>query len=109
MNNKVNDEQEPMMTVVSVPQAHTAPGDAGELASRLIPDWELKPDSIDAVERLPSFASKLHECERVCNTPYSEISHSIQDALVLRRVQQMVNTVMLNPLWRSRLAGAGIT
>ncbi|GHH86971.1 hypothetical protein GCM10018793_60910 [Streptomyces sulfonofaciens] len=84
-------------------------GDARELASWLIPDWEWRPDSIDVVEKLPSFASKLRECERVCNSPYSETAHDIQDALVLRRLQQVVNTVLLNPLWRSRLAGAGIT
>ncbi|TKA09571.1 phenylacetate--CoA ligase family protein [Actinacidiphila oryziradicis] len=98
-----------MVSSLSVPQARLAPGDAVELASRLIPDWELKPDSVDAVEKLPSFASKMRECERVCNAPYSELSHNVQDALVLRRLQQMLNTVMLNPLWRSRLAGAGVT
>ncbi|MEV7190224.1 hypothetical protein AB0N81_00265 [Streptomyces sp. NPDC093510] len=46
---------------------------------------------------------------RVCQTLYSEIPHAIQDAVLLRRLQQMVNTVLLNPLWRERLRGAGIT
>ncbi|MFE4977805.1 hypothetical protein ACFRAR_37595 [Kitasatospora sp. NPDC056651] len=97
------------MSAVSIaPARPAAPGGAGELASRLIPDWELKPESIDAVEKLPLFASKLRECEQVCQAPYSEVPHEIQDALVLRRLQQMVNTVLLNPLWRTRLSGAGV-
>ncbi|MFC8449540.1 hypothetical protein [Kitasatospora sp. NPDC057223] len=93
---------------------HTAhgtlsPGSAEELANWLIPDWEVKPEGIDAVRTLPSFASKLRECERVCQAPYSRISHTVQDALALRRAQQLVNTVLLNPLWQSRLADAGVT
>ncbi|MEV8016961.1 hypothetical protein AB0O76_11545 [Streptomyces sp. NPDC086554] len=90
-----------------VPPTATAPGGATELAHWLIPDWELRPESVEAVTVLPSFASKLQECERVCQAPYSEVSHEVQEALVLRRLQQMVNTVMLNPLWRERLRGAG--
>ncbi|MFE7635112.1 hypothetical protein ACFU7Z_13920 [Kitasatospora sp. NPDC057518] len=97
------------MSAVSVaPDRPAAPGGIDELASWLIPEWELNPESVDAVEKLPSFASKLRECERVCQAPYSEVSHELQDALVLRRLQQMVNTVRLNPLWRSRLSGAGV-
>ncbi|MCX4670923.1 hypothetical protein OG453_30220 [Streptomyces sp. NBC_01381] len=90
-----------------VPPTATAPGGATELAHWLIPDWELRPESVEAVTALPSFASKLQECERVCQAPYSEVSHEVQEALVLRRLQQMVNTVLLNPLWRDRLRGAG--
>ncbi|MEU6124059.1 hypothetical protein [Streptomyces sp. NPDC047123] len=92
-----------------VPPPAPAPGGARELAHWLIPDWELKPESVEAVTVLPSFASKLRECERVCQTLYSEIPHEIQDALVLRRLQQMVHTALLNPLWRERLHGAGFT
>ncbi|ATL31425.1 hypothetical protein KY5_6407c [Streptomyces formicae] len=92
-----------------VPQAAPAPGGARELANWLIPDWELHPESVEAVTVLPSFASKMRECERVCQTLYSEIPHEVQDALVQRRLQQMVNTAMLNPLWRERLRGAGVT
>ncbi|MER5862906.1 hypothetical protein [Kitasatospora sp. NPDC002040] len=90
-------------------QGVLTPGSAEELANWLIPDWEVKPESVDAIRLLPTFASKLRECERVCQTSYSQVSHRVQDALALRRVQQLVNTVLLNPLWRSRLAGAGVT
>ncbi|MER5884078.1 hypothetical protein ABT160_09635 [Streptomyces sp. NPDC001941] len=79
-----------------------------ELVNWLIPDWELTPQTVDAVTQLPSFASKMREAERVCQTPYSEISHEVQDALVLRRLQQMYHTMRLNPLWRERLDAAGV-
>lgn len=95
--------------VTRVPPATPAPTGARELAEWLIPEWELRPESVEAVTVLPSFASKMRECERVCQTLYSEITHEVQDALVLRRLQQMVNTVLLNPLWRERLRGAGLT
>ncbi|MFJ4715578.1 hypothetical protein [Streptomyces sp. NPDC088785] len=84
------------------------PDAARDLARHLIPDQELRPASVAAVSALPSFASKLAECERLCGAPYSTLSHTVQDALVLRRLQQLVHTVRLNPLWRDRLDGAGI-
>lgn len=101
-----------MMTTTAVPQTVTAPGNPenpAELINWLIPDWEWKPESVALVANLPPFASKMRECARVLGTPYSELAHEVQDALVLRRLQQMVHTVQLNPLWRSRLHGAGIT
>ncbi|PSM43378.1 hypothetical protein C6Y14_11200 [Streptomyces dioscori] len=94
------------MTDTRVAQA--PPTDLRGLVDWLIPDWELTPPTPEAVTLLPSFASKMRECERVCGQPYSEISHEIQDALVLRRLQQMFHTVRLNPLWRERLENAGI-
>ncbi|MHC5904519.1 phenylacetate--CoA ligase family protein [Streptomyces sp. S6] len=100
------------MTATAFPYTAVAPGvpeNPVQLANWLIPDGEWKPDSVDAVEKLPSFLSKMRECARVLGTPYSQIPHEVQDALVLRRLQQMVHTVLLNPLWRSTLRGAGIT
>ncbi|OON80072.1 hypothetical protein B1H18_12915 [Streptomyces tsukubensis] len=90
-------------------QNHLSPREAAELAGRLIPDREWKPQSVAEVAQLPPFADKLRESARIHQSPYSELSHEIQDALVLRRSQQMVHTVLLNPLWAKRLAGAGIT
>ncbi|GGQ25480.1 phenylacetate-CoA ligase [Actinomadura coerulea] len=86
-----------------------SPVDGPELAARLIPEEEMRPWSVDAVPALPSFASKLRECERLCGIPYAETPHDVQDALVLRRLGQMINTVLLNPLWRERLAASGVT
>ncbi|MEW1862218.1 hypothetical protein AB0399_17895 [Streptomyces sp. NPDC088194] len=79
-----------------------------ELVRRLIPDLDHRPASIEQVSRLPSFLSVLRACEQTLGTPYSAVDHEVQDTLVLRRLQQMVHTVRLNPLWRERLAGAGV-
>jgi phenylacetate-CoA ligase len=82
---------------------------ARALAGQVISAEELAPGSVAAVCSLPTFASKMREYELACGTPYAEIPHHVQDALVLRRLQQMVNTVLLNPLWRERLSAFGIT
>jgi phenylacetate-CoA ligase len=76
--------------------------------ARLIPASELKPASIEEVAVLPSFLGKLRACEQLFDTPYAELPHPVQDALVLRRLQQMVNTLRLNPLWAQRLQQAGL-
>lgn len=80
-----------------------------QLTAKLIPESELQPESIDQIVKLPAFAEKMKACEQVCQTSYSEIDFALQDALTLRRLQQMSNTVLLNPLWKERLAAAGIT
>jgi phenylacetate-CoA ligase len=76
---------------------------------KLIPESELKPKSIDAVSKLPSFLDKMKACETHFRTRYAELDHDIQDAVVLRRLQQMTNTLLLNPLWKDRLAQGGVT
>lgn len=86
-----------------------SPAAAGQLASRVISDEELSPRTTDAVAELPSFAGKMREFERACGAPYAELPLAVQDALVLRRLRQMVNTTLLNPLWRERLHASGIT
>ncbi len=80
-----------------------------QLIAKLIPDSELRPESVEQVMHLPSFAGKMEACEQICQKKYSEINFAVQDALTLRRLQQMTNTVLLNPLWRERLTAAGIT
>ncbi|GAA0961178.1 hypothetical protein [Actinocorallia libanotica] len=82
---------------------------AADLAERLIPEEELQPRSAAQVAALPAFAGKLEECARQVGVPYCETPHDVQDALVLRRLQQIVNTVLLNPLWRERLNYFGVT
>ncbi len=79
-----------------------------DLVTRLIPPEEMEPGSIDEVTKLPSFLEKIRACEEHCRSRYAEIDHSIQNALALRRLQQMVNTLMLNPLWNERIREAGL-
>lgn len=73
----------------------------------LTPD-EVRPASIDEVEKLPSFLSKLRKLEQQEKKRFDQMEHETQNAVVLRRLQQMVNTVRLNPLWRERLDMAGV-
>ncbi|WP_436757398.1 hypothetical protein [Streptosporangium sp. V21-05] len=81
---------------------------SAELAARLIPEEELRPRSVDDVIRLPSFAGKLEECGRLAGVPYCETPLDLQNALVFRRLQQLVGVALLNPLWRERLHYFGI-
>ncbi len=78
-----------------------------ELGNYLIPDEELEPKSIDDVVKLPSFFEKMKECEKLYHKTYSEIDFEVQNALVLRRLQQMTNTLMLNPLWKDLIEKSG--
>ena len=82
--------------------------DAGQLAEELIPAAELNPVSVEEVLRLPRFRDKMRQCENCLGVPYAAIPRRVQDALVLRRAQQLVNTMMLNPLWRERIEAAGL-
>jgi hypothetical protein len=74
----------------------------------LIPDTEFNPGTADAVTRLPSFLSKIRAAEALAGAPFAETDALLQDALVLRRLGQMVETLRLNPRWAERIAGAGI-
>jgi phenylacetate-CoA ligase len=96
------------MTTTLTGTEHTA-RTAAALAARLLTDEELRPRSPGQVAELPPFAGKLEECARLVGAPYCEVPHDVQDALVLRRLQQIVNTVLLNPLWRERLHHFGVT
>ncbi len=76
--------------------------------ARLIPPSEIEPSSIEEVTRLPSFLDKIKACEELCQAGFAQIDHSIQKALVLSRLQQMVNILMLNPLWNERIRESGL-
>jgi phenylacetate-CoA ligase len=88
---------------------HLPAKDIEDLVTRLIPPTEMAPARADDVTALTPFLTVTNECAAALETPYSEIDHAVQEALVLRRLQQMVNTVRLNPAWRDRLAAAGVT
>jgi phenylacetate-CoA ligase len=81
--------------------------DAAALAA-LIPPAELHPADATAVARLPSFLSKIRAAEALVGMPFAAFDPVLQEALVLRRLEQMVATLQLNPAWAGRLAAAGI-
>jgi phenylacetate-CoA ligase len=80
-----------------------------KLVKSALPEAEMKPATIPDVVALPAFAEKMQALEVLCGCPYSEIDHNVQDALVLRRLGQMINTMMLNPLWKEAINQAGLT
>lgn len=83
--------------------------DIDDLVAALIPAPDLDPGSVADVLALPTFLDVMRRCEERLRTPYAEIDHDVQDALVLRRLRQLVNIVRLNPAWRDRLDRVGVT
>ncbi len=73
---------------------------------KIISDKELNPKSINEVLSLESFLKKLHKCEEIYEKDYSKIEFEVQEALVLRRLQQLFNITMLNPLWKDYISNS---
>jgi phenylacetate-CoA ligase len=76
---------------------------------RLFSEEELRPANIGAVIAQETFFSKMQQCAALFGKPYQRLDHGTQNAIVLRRLQQMVNTLKLNPLWNERLRAAGVS
>lgn len=80
-----------------------------QLVEQLIPDAELHPQSIARIPLLPAFSEKMQAMTQALGAArFDQLPLGTQQGLVLRRLQQMVNTVLLNPYWRERLAAQGI-
>lgn len=82
---------------------------AAEFAKTIIPDTEFSPESINDVKKQPTFYEKIKMVEQEKGTNFYKVATETQDAIVLRRLQQMVNNLFLNPFWKDRLHNAGIT
>ncbi len=79
-----------------------------QLIEKIIPEGELKPSSIEDVIELPRFYDKIKIIEKEIGKAFHEVDSNIQDALILRRLQQMTNSLFLNSFWKERLNAAGI-
>lgn len=79
-----------------------------ETVMQLIPDNEWKPQTIGEVIGLPSFTSVIKACEKRFQRKYAELDYKFQQALTLRRLQQLTHIAMLNPLWRERIGQGGL-
>jgi Coenzyme F390 synthetase len=90
-----------------IPTVSLHPVADADAIARLIREDELQPADPAAVARLPSFLSKIRAAERLTGRPFAEMDATLQDALVLRRLQQMVATLQRNPAWAKRLGAAG--
>lgn len=78
------------------------------LLERLYVEHELRPRTLDDVVAQESFAEKLRHCRTLFGRPFLELELTLQSAIVFRRLQQLVNTLLLNPLWRERLRNSGV-
>lgn len=80
----------------------------GQMVKQLIPDTELKPQSVDDVLKVKSFNDVIKESEEVAQKKYATQDYEFQQALSLRRLQQLTNIALLNPLWKERLQAGGL-
>jgi len=75
---------------------------------QLIPENELHPKSVEDVIKLSSFFDKIKICENKFNKKYAALDHTFQQSLTLRRLQQLTNIALLNPLWKERIKQSGL-
>jgi len=59
--------------------------------------------------RLPSFLSKMRSYEGAFGQPFDAMPLEVQETLVLRRLQQIINILFTNRLWRDRLSHYGFS
>lgn len=81
---------------------------ASKEVEQLIPDKEVAPESVEEVLSLPSFYEVIRTCEKHFGKKYAELNYSFQQALTLRRLQQLTHIARLNPLWKEQLEKAGL-
>lgn len=77
------------------------------LLKTLFPADQMHPGSAEDVLKLPSFMSKLKQCEQLFGKPFAALDHETQQAVVMRRAYQLVEILKVNPLWQERLKQAG--
>lgn len=74
-----------------------------KLSAQLIPDAELKPSDADAVLALPPFMEKIAGYEKAMGKPFAAIADDVRSPFIFRRIRQLVNIALLNPMWREKL------
>lgn len=83
--------------------------DLGCALDRLFNAAEITPATIDEVIAQETFASKLKQCPALFGKPFHQIDLDTQNAIIFRRLQQMFNTLNLNPLWQERFRRSGVS
>jgi phenylacetate-CoA ligase len=86
----------------------STPETTEQIVKHLIPDSELHPKSTDNIPRLTSFADVIKKSEKLLHIKYAAQEHAFQQALVLRRIQQLTAVALLNPLWKERIEQSGL-
>jgi phenylacetate-CoA ligase len=92
-----------------VKNAENGKSKEAELIKKIISDAELKPSSIEEVLKMGRFYDKIKAVEKETGKAFHEVDYTMQDALILRRLQQMTNSLFLNSFWKKRFNEAGIT
>ena len=83
--------------------------EAMECIRDLFPEHKMHPKTVEDVLNQSSFLSKIRAYEEVHSQAFDAMPSELQDALILPRLQQIVNTLMVNPLWKERLREHGVT
>ena len=76
---------------------------------RLFPEQELHPRMVEDVLIQSSFLDKIRAWERIHSQSFDAMPSELQDTLILPRLQQIFNTLLINPLWKERLQDHGIS
>lgn len=75
-----------------------------ELATWAIPDSSLELNTVADVLVLGSFQSVLRRVEQRTGVRFGQLPMATQQAVVNRRLSQLLATLRVNPIWRERLA-----
>lgn len=90
--------------------AHAASSDdmswAHLLAGDILPDEMLAPRNLEEIAALPGFLTTLRAAEHRGGRLFGQLPPAFQNALIERRLSQLVNICRTNPLWRARIDGA---
>lgn len=82
---------------------------AADLPAAVLPDAVMHPASVDDVLALPPFLSVLRAAEARAGRSFDTFPAADQDALVLRRLEQLLAVARVSPAWGARLADAPVT
>jgi phenylacetate-CoA ligase len=77
-----------------------------EIAKKILPDAIMLPKTIADVTTLPPFIEALRAAEYTLRIPFDAMPSEFQQAIIARRLRQLVEICRINPLWRARIDGA---
>ncbi len=83
--------------------------DCATALQQLFSDAEIRPATITEVIAQETFASKLKKCPTLFGKPFHQLELETQNATIFRRLQQMLNSMNLNPLWQERIRASGVS
>lgn len=88
--------------------SHAATDLIGDALARARAALATTPETVDSIRGLPRFAGVLAAIETAAQQPFAILPLPIQQEVVRQRLDQLVRIARLNPLWRQRIAQAGL-